>query len=157
MHINDEQISMNQDEIVSCVTELLDGIDNNELSDLYEFKKYKYKHLVALFLSKNIISGGNELYRYVYRMVNDLACKTVNGKYKNNEKVKVCFLAISAAEWPAERLYKYLYNDERFEVKVIPVPLIGRDSEDRKRMYNQTYLFFQNEGYQVEKIYDTDT
>ncbi len=104
MHINDEQISMNQDEIVSCVTELLDGIDNNELSDLYEFKKYKYKHLVALFLSKNIISGGNELYRYVYRMVNDLACKTVNGKYKNNEKVKVCFLAISAAEWPAERL-----------------------------------------------------
>lgn len=53
MHINDEQISMNQDEIVSCVTELLDGIDNNELSDLYEFKKYKYKHLVALFLSKN--------------------------------------------------------------------------------------------------------
>ena len=82
MHINDEQISMNQDEIVSCVTELLDGIDNNELSDLYEFKKYKYKHLVALFLSKNIISGGNELYRYVYRMVNDLACKTVNGKYK---------------------------------------------------------------------------
>lgn len=157
MHINDEQISMSQDEIVSCVTELLDGIDKNELSDLYEFKKYKYKHLVALFLSKNIISGGNELYRYVYRMVNDLACKTVNGKYKNNEKVKVCFLAISAAEWPAERLYKYLDNDERFEVKVIPVPLIGRDSEDRKRMYNQTYLFFQNEGYQVEKIYDTDT
>ena len=98
MHINDEQISMSQDEIVSCVTELLDGIDKNE-----------YKHLVALFLSKNIISGGNELYRYVYKMVNDLACKTVNGKYKNNEKVKVCFLAISAAEWPAERLYKYLY------------------------------------------------
>ena len=44
MHINDEQISMSQDEIVSCVTELLDGIDNNELSDLYEFKKYKYRN-----------------------------------------------------------------------------------------------------------------
>lgn len=52
MHINDEQISMNQDEIVSCVTELLDGIDNNELSDLYEFKKYKYKHLCCTFFVK---------------------------------------------------------------------------------------------------------
>ena len=165
MKIDDKQKVLDEDRIADRVTELLDIYDkgvfnNNHYNDIENYaymSDLRYEHLIALFSMRNVISGCDKLYSIFYKAYIQYGKSMVRKKISEGKKIKVAFLPISAAEWPAEGVYRRLAEDDRFDVNVIPVPLIGRDYNDRSRIYKQTYEYFKENNYELKSVYNSDT
>lgn len=152
MIIDNNPTMMSQDEMISLTTELVKAVDNNENWD-----KYTFAHLVSIFFVTRGMENGNKLYNYCYDAAIKCGKRHIREKIDGGQKINVVFLPISASEWPAERIYKMMREDDRFDPVVVPVPVIGRSKEERGRMYNQTFSFFENRGYNVKQIYNSKT
>lgn len=144
---------MNQEENVKLVQELLDGVDRGEFADITKMPAYTYGHLAALFYPANQMDNGRELYERLYDRIMEFGKYNVREKVKRGQKVRVAFLAISAAEWPVENIYRMLSEDERLECFVVLCPLVDRDREARRKTEEQSYNFFASHGYDVRRIY----
>ena len=92
---------MEEDEIINYATEILDAVDNNRLEDEVNNGVYTYANLIALFLAMSKMDNGAKLYSYCYEAAIKCGESNVRNKILRNEKIKVVFLPISAAEWPA--------------------------------------------------------
>lgn len=148
---------MSQEEIVNLANELTDAVEKNKFNMLCETGKLKYAHLIAMFLATQAMDDGRKLYLYFYKLAMKCGKDRIISKVNNGNKIKIAFLPISASEWQAEYIYRKLENDNRFEVEIVPVPLIGRSKEDRTAIYLQTCRFFGSDKYNVKEIYDTET
>lgn len=140
------------------VEELFDGIDKGDFADVRNIPvKYTYKHLIALFYLSDYIDGGKEFYREIFRFAIECGKQKVRERLNNGQKIKVVFQAISAAEWPAKRLYEKLAELEFVDVCVLVCPLLNRSKENMEYTYRSTCLFFEEGGYRVKKAYDSET
>lgn len=161
MKMIDNQMQLDEDRVADLITELLNiydiGLFDGEQDKINSYKhmsQLRYEHLIALFSMRNVIEGCDKLFDICYKSYISYGKTLIRGKISNGEKINVAFLPISAAEWPAEDIYNKLSSDGRFNVKVIPVPLAGRNYYDRRKIYIQTYNYFKNRGYIVEKVYN---
>lgn len=144
---------MNEEKYIKLVQELLDGVDRGEFVDIAKTPAYTYGHLTALFYLAGQLDGGRELYEKMYDRFIEYGKENVRRKIKCGQKVRVAFLAISAAEWPVENIYRMLSKDERLECFVVLCPLVDRDREARRKTEEQSYNFFASHGYDVRRVY----
>ena len=143
---------MNDDAIAyysKLVDELGEGIEKGFFSKDYIPEKYKWKHLMALFYLSDILDGGKEMFSTIYSLIIKSSEKRIRKKARNGEKIKVSFQSYSAAQWPAESIYRTFEKDERFEVGVIVSPLCERDEISRKDAYSQCTSYFRENNYRV--------
>ena len=157
MLLDNDVVMMEEDDIIRHATELLDAVDNGWLNDDTKVDRFTYAHLVAMFLATSNMDNGAKVDSYCYDAAIRCGERHIKEKLSAGEKIKVAFLPISAAEWPAGGIYRLMADDDRFEPVVIPVPLIGRSSAERRKVYEQTYRFFEDGNYNVKRIYDSQT
>lgn len=137
------------------VEELFNGIDAGNFSHLGKIpERYTFLHLYALMKLADELEDGRELYGQLLDLAAAHGKRCIAKKIQNGEKVRIAFLPISAAEWPADGLYRLLAEDERVECYVVPVPLTDRDVESRRDAYRGTKAFFEENGYAVRELYD---
>lgn len=140
------------------LTELIDGIDAGDFAEVGRIpEKYTYGHLEALFFFLEILDNGAWLYEWLYDLAMECGRTAIMEKAKRGEKIKVVFLTVSAAQWPAEEVYRLIEADRRCESYIVVCPLAGRDKEDMKRTYIQTYRFLEQSNHEVRKSYDEET
>lgn len=140
-----------------ALVELINGIDAGDFTDADRIpEKYTYRHMEALFFFSEILDNGCILYEQLYDLVMKCGERAISEKIKQGEKIKVAFLAISAAQWPAEEVYRLMETDRRCECYIVVCPLSGRDKEDMKRTYIQTYQFLEQSDHEVRKAYDEE-
>lgn len=138
------------DRYTQLLGQLMDGIDRGDFDHVGQLPpQYTYEYLEALFYFADSLDGGQDFYRQMYELVCQAGETAVREKAARGEKIKVTFLAISAAEWPAEDVYRMLEEDPHFEVTVTNCPLTDRDANDRARIYMQNKQFFLERGYRV--------
>lgn len=143
--------------LARLVEELLSGIDAGEFDDSRMIpERYTYLHLYALMKLADQLDGGRQLYEQILDMAVAHGQNRIREKIRNGEKITVAFLAISAAEWPADDVYHLLLKDERIECYIVIVPLMDRDVESRKDTYQKTKKFFGESQYAVREIYDIE-
>ena len=139
------------------VEELMDGIDKGEFSDIANpLESYSYGHLAALFYFSQVLENGNKLYEQLYDRIMSFGKYHVRNKAENGEKVKIAFLAISAAEWPVDTVYRMLEKDQRLECFIVVCPLMDRERGNREKTEAQTWDFFLHHGYEVRRVYDKE-
>ena len=129
------------------VEELLDGIDNGDFSKKIIPDKYKWEHLLGLYLLKDSLDGGEELFRKLYDLAIESGENYIRLMAEKKEKIKVVFQSYSAAQWPAEGVYRTYEKDPGFEVNVLVTPLDDRDQESVIDNYSNTLKWFLNNGY----------
>lgn len=146
-----------QEKCTQLLEELFDGIDAGDFSDARTIpQKYKYSHLWALLNFADVLDDGIRLYGQLYTLAMEHGKAMLREKLWRGQKVRVAFLAVSAAEWPAEEVYRLLERDDRCESYIVVSPLLERDKEDAKQTYMQTCRFFEESGHAVRKVYDVD-
>lgn len=142
---------------IQLVNELINGIDAGDFDCIENIPdKYTYEHLWGLFMLSDILDDGRALYEQIYDLFIEHGKYRVKQKLQAGEKIKVAFLAISAAEWPAEGIYRAFEQDECIESYVVVSPLIDRDVASRKETYQNTLKYFRNGNYQVRESYDAE-
>lgn len=147
-----------ENKCVKLLEELLNGVDAGDFSGMnYLPDKYRYEHLLALFRLSAYLDGGVILYRQIYELIIENAKKYIADKHRRGERIRVAFLTISAAEWQADRLFKELNGDARFECFVVVAPLVDRDKNSMLDTYKQTSDFFRNSDYCVKEGYNIET
>lgn len=149
---------MNQNErVVSLVKEFLSGVDAGDFDNIDRIPgKYTYEYLYALYICADMLDNGIRLYEQLYDIIIAHGKNSIQKKIKNGEKIKVAFLAISAAEWSAWELYRMLNQNEAVECYVVVAPLVDRDEESSKDTYRQTYQYFEQNGYDVRGALDEE-
>lgn len=144
-----------QDE-VQLIQDLFDGIDNGDFNNFGETSdKYTFKYLKAIWDLQTVLDGGKELYKQIYEIAIKCGIRHVQQKYKTGRKIKVAFLTISAAEWPAESVYRLLKMNENVEAYLFVGPLIDRSVENMEDAFEKTASFFEKRGYDVRRAYDS--
>ena len=148
-----------QEKGVQLIQELTEGIDVGDFASAEIIPdKYTYAHLWALYRYADVLDGGRALYEQIFDLVIRHGKSAVREKARKGEKIKVAFLAISAAEWPAEEVYRLLERDERYESYVVVSPLYyDRDKSSMLHTYMQTCSYFKQSGHEVREIYDART
>lgn len=131
------------------LNEIIEGIDQGDFSGEMIPEKYTYQHLYALFMFLDLLDGGKELYEQIYDLAVKCGMENIRRKSDVDEKIKIVFIAISAAEWASEQIYRRLKADDRIECYVVVSPMLDRDLERRREAYRQTIEFFTNNGYDV--------
>ena len=106
------------------VNELIEEIDGQK-ANIPE--KYTYKYLQALFMLADYLDGGRKLYELIYDFAIKYGIENIHRKSAAGEKIKIVFVAISAAEWASEQLYYKLRSDDRIECYIVISPLVDRD------------------------------
>lgn len=124
---------------------------------IYDSRLYglSYFHLMALFLYENQKEKKSDLYSRVYKAIMKNLEIRIRDKVARGEKIKVAFLPISASEWPAQEVYRRLEADQRFDVMVVPLPLMDRKYDYRKKTYDATVEYFRQNHYRVREVYDS--
>ena len=144
-----------QDLYVKRAEELMDGIDKGVFSDVANPPQdYVYVHLTALFYVARALEHGDKLYEQFYDRMISFGRYHVKSKMEKGEKVKIAFLSISAAEWASDSIYRMLDRDERLECYVVVCPLMDRTRDSRRRTEEETWSFFEQNGYDIRRIYD---
>ena len=133
------------------VMELIDGVDAGDFEQEIIPDKYRWEHLLGLFILKDTLDGGEELYKQIYDLAIKSAVNYIKQKYERNEKIHVAFQTYSAAQWPAEQVYRKLETISNFDVRVIISPLVDRDAESSANSYKQTSEWFKNGNYKVSE------
>ena len=137
-------------EWIRLAEELMDGIDNGDFSDYRCIpNKYKWKHMEALYYLKDVIEGGAELYSKLYDIVIAAGKNRIKQISESGKKVNITFQSFSAAQWPAEYLYKKFEQCEECNVQIFVSPLALRDKETYTDTYRQTFGWFISKGYNV--------
>lgn len=146
-----------QEKCTKLLNELLDGIDNGDFSDANTIpEQYTYAHLYALLYFQYTINGFSQLYEQLYDSVMHRGKSAIQEKVKLNKKIKVAFLAISAAEWPAEDVYRFFESDKRCECYIVVCPLMERDKYNMEQLYLQTCEYLEQSGHEVRRSYDVE-
>ena len=106
---------MNQQEIyINQVQELLDGVDRGDFTGASDIPaQYTYGHLNALFQLIDQLQNGQELFEKLYDRIVVFSKRKIQERISSGQKVRVAFVAISAAEWAADKVYRILSQDER--------------------------------------------
>lgn len=148
-----------QEKSAQLLQELMDGIDAGDFANVETIPdKYSYAHLWALFRYVDVLDGGRELYEQMYDLAIWCGKSAVQEKVRKGERIKVAFLAISAAEWPAEEVYRLLERDERYESYVVVSTLpYDREKSSMLHTYMQTCSYFKQSGHDVRELYDVQT
>ena len=133
------------------VMELIDGVDSGDFEQEIIPDKYRWEHLLGLFILKDTLDGGEELYKQVYDLAIKSAVTYIKRKKERKEKVQVVFQTYSAAQWPAEQVYRKLEDNPNFSVKVVISPLVDRDSESSVNSYKQTEEWFKAGNYNISE------
>lgn len=144
-------------EYAKNIEELFQGIDAGDFNQAGEIPdRYTWLHLYSLLRLSDELDDGQELYRQIYEAAIAHGQSCVKRKAQDGEKVRVVFLAISAAEWPAEKVYRLLVADERTACEIVVAPLMDRDVESRRDTYIKTRDYFLENGFAVREIYDAE-
>lgn len=147
----------NEEIYIKRAQELIEGIDRGDFSNFARLpESYRYRHLRALLYLVDYLDDGKKLYEQVYDRIMEYGKYHVREKIKKQQKLKVAFLVISAAEWAAEKIYQTLLEDERLECYVVVCPLTDREKESRMKIEEQSYRFFEDNGYEVRRVYDSE-
>ncbi len=146
-----------QDLYVKRVEELMDGIDKGAFAEpSAPPEAYRYGHLAALFYFARSLEHGEKLYEQLYERIISFGTYHIKRKTEQRQKIKIAFLSISAAEWASEDLYRRLAKDERLECYVVVCPLMDRERESRRKTEAETRSFFEQNHYDVRRIYDAE-
>ena len=113
MILDNDVVMMEEDDIIRYATELLDAVDNGWVNDDTKVDRFTYAHLVAMFLATSNMDNGAKLYSYCYDAAIRCGERHIKEKLSAGEKIKVAFLPISAAEWPAGGIYRLMADDDR--------------------------------------------
>lgn len=141
---------MNQyEKYAGLANEVIEGITQGVFAREIIPEKYTYEHLFSLFVMRRQLDGGSELYQVFYDWIMGHNEAKIKQKCARGEKITIVFLAISAAEWGAEKIYHMLKQDNRVECYVVVSPLMDRDLESRRDGYYQNVDFFKRNGYEV--------
>ena len=147
-----------REKCTKLLEELVDGINAGDFTDAEAIpNQYTYAHLWALFQFVDVLDGGRQLYEQLYDLVVQCGKSAIRDKIQRGEKVRVAFLAISAAEWPAEDVYRFLEDDKRCESYVVVCPLIDRDKYSMEQTYLQTCEYLEQSGHEVRRTYDLES
>lgn len=148
-----------QEKCIQLVHELMNGIGAGDFANVEAIPdKYSFAHLWALFQFTDALDGGRDLYEHIFDLAVQHGKSAVQEKIRKNEKVKVAFLAISAAEWQAEEVYRLLERDERYESYVVVSPMPhDRDRSSMLQTYLQTCSYLKESGHDVREIYNAQT
>lgn len=148
-----------QEKCAKLLQELTEGIDAGDFADARTIPdKYTFAHLWALFQYTDALDGGREVYEQIFDLAVLHGKWAVQEKISKGERVKVAFLTISAAEWPAEEVYRLLERDERYESYVVVSPMpYDRDRSSMLQTYEQTCSHLKQSGHDVREIYDVQS
>ncbi len=147
-----------QEKYTKLLNELFDGIDAGDFSNAESIPdRYTYAHLYTLFQFTDVLDGGQRLYEQIYDLAMHRGKSAIQEKIQQKEKIKIAFLAISAAEWPAEDVYRFLESDTRFESYIVVCPLTDRDPHSMEQTYSQTCEYLEQSGHEVRRSYDLNT
>ncbi len=141
----------------SLVDELLNGIDDGDFSKDIIPDKYRWEHLLALFYLRDSLDGAEDLFVQLYDLAINNAEKYIKQKAQRGETIEIAFQSYSAAQWPAEQVYRMFEKTPNANVKVIVSPLIDRDEESSVDTYSNTLKWFKDNGYNVIEGMDCDT
>lgn len=115
-------------------------------------KRIKFVRTIymKLFNKQNLLTNEdidlNEVYGYQDQIIK---------RIKSQDKIKVAFFISTASKWKYEYLYRLLKCDNRFEVKIVIVPMHGHGEEFMIEEMLNTYNFFKDYG--PIKTYDEVT
>lgn len=148
-----------QQRCTQLIQELFQGIDAGDFANAESIPdRYTYAHLWALFLLADQLDGGKVLYEQLYDLAIQRGKLEIQHKIREGSKIKVAFLAISAAEWPTEEVYRLFEKDGRCECYAVVAPLLyDRAKECALETYRQTCDFLKQSGHDVREIYDAAT
>lgn len=139
-----------QEYYASLIMEAMEGEARGDFEGTTDIaERYKYEHLQVVFLNRDSIENGEALYQKMYRTAMQTCEKHLKEKFARHEVIKVAFMSYSAAQWPAESLYRDMEKDPRFQPYIIVSPLLNRDIENRVSGYNQTLSWYYENGYKV--------
>ena len=119
------------------IEELIDGIDRGDFSRVKIPDNYRWMHLMSMFLLRESLEGGADLFAQLYDVAT-AAIRHVHDKYKSEQKINVVFQSYSAAQWPAEGVYRRFEASDNFGVKVLVTPLDDRDENSCRDSYTKT-------------------
>jgi CDP-glycerol glycerophosphotransferase (TagB/SpsB family) len=131
------------------VRELIDGIDAGDFSREIIPDRYRWEHMLALLLLKDELDGGVDLYRELFGLVTHAGENCLRTKARNGERIKIAFQTYSAAQWPAEEVYRRFEKMPNVDVQVVVSPLADRDANSREDTYRQTSKWFHENSYNV--------
>ena len=131
------------------VDELIDGIDKGDFSKQIIPDKYRWEHLLGLFILRESLDGGQELFEQLYDLAIRSAKTYLCQKKERDEKIKVAFQTYSAAQWPSEQVYRFFEKRDDFETSIVVSPLIDRNQEDSFDTYKKSLSWFKNNSYKV--------
>lgn len=144
-------------EELQLIQDLFDGIDTGEFNDVMTIPdKYTFRYLKSIWDLQAALDGGSKLYKQIYDIAMKCGKCHVKQKYEKREKIKIAFLVISAAEWPAESVYRLLKQNLYIEVYLVVCPLIDRATENMIDAFEKTAFFFEKHGYDVRRAYDSE-
>lgn len=144
-------------EELRLIQNLFDGIDAGDFNDVTSIpNKYTFRYLKSIWDLQTALDGGSDLYKQIYDIAMKCGICHVKQKYAEGKKIKIAFLVISAAEWPAESVYRLLQENPLLEVYLVICPLIDRSSENMVDAFEKTACFFEKNGYDVRRAYDSE-
>ena len=133
------------------VMELIDGIDLGDFEQEIIPDKYRWEHLLGLFILRDTLDGGEELYKQLYDRAIKSAINYIKQKKERGEQIQVAFQTYSAAQWPAEQVYRKLEVVPELDVRVVVSPLVDRDEESSVNSYKQTLEWFKSGNYNISE------
>ena len=151
---------MNQTDIAyfsKRVDELLDGIDNGDFALDIIPDKYTWEHLLGLFLLRESLDGAVDLFAQLYDLAIKSAEKYIKQKAESGKTIEVVFQSYSAAQWPAEGVYRKYENTPNVNAKILVSPLIDRNKESSIDSYKKTLNWYKENGYNVAEGLDPET
>ena len=126
-----------RDYCMRLIRELINGIDAGDFSQPIISDKYKWEHLLGLFLMKDELDGGEKLFRELYDLATRSGEEYLRQKSHRGEKIKVTFQSYSAAQWPAGEVYRKFDKMPNINVNILVSPLVDRDNESTIDTYSQ--------------------
>ena len=139
------------------VMELIDGIDSGDFELEIIPDKYRWEHLLGLFILRDSLDGGEELYKQLYDLAIKSAINYIKQKKEHGEQIQVAFQTYSAAQWPAEQVYRKLEAIPYFDVRVVISPIMNRDNESIINSFKQTSDWFKKGNYNVFEGFNLST
>lgn len=139
------------------VNELLDGIDNGDFAKEIIPDKYTWEHLLGLYLLRDSLDGAEDLYMQLYDLAIKSGEKYISQKAERGETINIAFQSYSAAQWPAEGVYRKFESTPGVDVKVIVSPLADRKRESALDSYKKTLSWFKDNGYNVAEGMNMET
>jgi hypothetical protein len=145
-----------QNYCTQLVRELIDGIDAGDFTKEIIPDKYRWEHMLGLYYLKDELDGGEQLFQNIYETAISSGERYLRQKAERGERIQIAFQTYSAAQWPAEGVYRSFEKMANVDVKVVVSPLVDRDAESMIDTYRQTSRWFHEHLYRVIDGLDID-